>query len=119
MRQRLAEQTADRTMRGRVKAVLLDSLAAGACNSEDVARKLNTSKRSLQRRLEEEGVSFKDVLTETRIELADHYLRQPGMSIAEITFLLGFRDPTSFFRAFQAWTGKTPTAARREFIGPS
>ena len=113
LRQRLGAQQADTSMRARVKRVLLETMAGGTTTSEDVARRLHTSKRSLQRRLTEEGATFKDVLTETRLELSGHYLAQPEISLAEIAYLLGFNDPTSFSRAYQFWTGRTPAEARR------
>jgi len=117
LRQRLAVQHKQDSMRARVKAMLWETLAGGANTSEQIARRLHVSKRSMQRRLSEEGVSFKEVLTETRAELSEHYLRQNEISLAEIAFLVGFRDPTSFFRAFQSWTGKTPMEARRALVG--
>lgn len=117
LRQRLAALTAQDSMRARVKAMLWETLAGGANTSEEIARRLHVSKRSLQRRLSEEGASFKEILTETRAELSEHYLRRNDVSLAEIAFLVGFRDPTSFFRAFQSWTGKTPMEARRALSG--
>lgn len=74
--------------------------------------KLGLSTRTLQRRLKEEGTSFQRTLDEVRTELARHYLKNSSMSGAEISFLLGFEDPNSFFRAFQRWTGKTPREAQ-------
>ena len=65
------------------------------------------------------GVTFQGVLNTTREELARHYLRTTSMSGAEISFLLGFADPTSFARAFREWTGTTPEQARREAVGRS
>jgi AraC-like DNA-binding protein len=65
-----------------------------------------------QRRLKVEGVSFRDVLNMTRERIARHYLRNSNMTGAEISFLLGFEDPNSFFRAFHGWTGTTPERAR-------
>lgn len=117
LRQRLANLTAQETMRARVKATLWETLASGENTSGQIARRLHVSKRSLQRRLNEEGASFKEILTETRAELSEHYLRRNDVSLAEIAFLVGFRDPTSFFRAFQSWTGKTPMEARRALSG--
>ena len=70
------------------------------------------SKRTLQRRLGDEGQSFRQQLDRTREQLARHYLKQPGLSTSEIAFLLGFEDPNSFYRAFMAWTGQTPETLR-------
>ena len=56
--------------------------------------------------------NFQSVLNNTREELARHYLKNSAMTGAEISFLLGFEDPNSFFRAFHNWTGETPEQAR-------
>ena len=75
-------------------------------------QRLGTSTRTLQRRLNQEKKSFQGVLNETREDLARHYLKSSDMTGAEISFLLGFEDPNSFFRAFHTWTGETPEQAR-------
>jgi len=78
-----------------------------------VAERLAMSKRKLQRRLAAEGTSFQEVLRDTRHELARHDLHRTELPCAEISFLLGYEDPNSSFRAFHDWTGSTPEAARR------
>ena len=77
-----------------------------------IASQLGVSTRTLQRRLQDEGQSFQGLLNQTREKLASHYLTHSSLSGAEISFLLGFEDPNSFFRAFHQWTGATPEAAR-------
>ena len=67
--------------------------------------------RSLQRRLRDEGTAFGALRDEVRRELADRYLGE-GMSFAEISFMLGFSEPSAFFRAFKRWTGLTPFERR-------
>ena len=79
---------------------------------EAVARELAMSTRTLQRRLKGEGTSFQAVLGETRESLARHYLANSEMSAGEISFLLGYEDPRSFYRAFHDWTGLTPQVVR-------
>ncbi|MBX2885593.1 MAG: AraC family transcriptional regulator [Granulosicoccus sp.] len=100
------------SMSNRVKSVLVDALAGGTVTSEQVAKKLYTSKRSLQRRLNEEGATFQKILSETRLELSRHYLARQDLSLGEISYLLGFQDQTSFFRAYHKWTGETPNSTR-------
>ncbi|CAN7594677.1 helix-turn-helix domain-containing protein [Acidovorax delafieldii] len=70
------------------------------------------SKRTLQRRLGNEGLTFQSLVNQTREELARHYLSQTKLSNSEISFLLGFENSNSFFRAFHEWTGTTPEALR-------
>ena len=112
LRKRLAVLDETATFSDRVRGALLELLPSGSSSLSAVSRKLAVSTRTLQRRLRGEGRSFQLVLDSTRQELARHYLASSSMSGAEISFLLGFEDPNSFFRAFHAWTGETPEQAR-------
>ncbi|MEM7794524.1 MAG: AraC family transcriptional regulator ligand-binding domain-containing protein [Cyanobacteria bacterium P01_C01_bin.118] len=96
----------------RVRACLMETLASGQCSMAEIAQKLAVSSRTLQRRLQAEGTSFQQELSNLRAELANHYLANTPYSSAEISFLLGYSDPSSFFRAFHLWTGKTPDTVR-------
>lgn len=96
----------------RVGATLLELLPIGAGNVKAVSRALLLSPRTLQRRLENEGVTFQKVLQETRESLARHYLDQSPMTTTDIAFLLGYDEPSSFSRAYHSWTGTTPEHAR-------
>ncbi|MDJ0766937.1 MAG: AraC family transcriptional regulator ligand-binding domain-containing protein [Myxococcota bacterium] len=100
----------------RTRAALLELLPAGAASMGEVARKLGTSTRTLQRKLKQEGKSFQEMLAKTREELARHYLKSSDLSGAEISFLLGYDDPNSFFRAFHSWTGVTPQQVKGEIL---
>jgi AraC-like DNA-binding protein len=112
LRQRLADLDAAVTTAKRVRAALLEGLPSGLATMEDVARKLALSKRTLQRRIEAEGTSYQQILKETRQALAQHYLENTALPAAEISFLLGFDEPNSFYRAFRTWTGRTPESVR-------
>lgn len=112
LRERLADLDATATTRGKVRAALLELLPAGRGTTLGVARSLGLSQRTLQRRLADEDATFQDVLASTREELARHYLTTSDLPLAEIAFLLGYDDPSSFFRAFQQWTGQTPARLR-------
>ena len=103
-----------RSTAARVRHALVEGLPGGQVTADQIARSLALSKRSLQRRLAEEGFSFKDMLEDTRRAMALNYLSNTEMSVQEIAYLLGFRDPSSFFRAFRSWTGSTPQAIRNE-----
>jgi AraC-like DNA-binding protein len=109
---RLVDMTGGEAMAERVQAALVELLPAGRGTVEEVAARLAVSRRTLQRRLEQEGDSFQSVLARTRERLARHYLVTTRMSGAEIGFLLGYQDPNSFIRAFHAWTGRSPERAR-------
>lgn len=112
LRRRLSELDATATTAERVRAVLLELLPSNTATIEKTAERLGMSKRTLQRRLEDEGENFRTLVNATRESLARHYLSNTTMSGGEIAFLLGFEDPNSFYRAFQDWTGQTPDSAR-------
>lgn len=95
-----------------VRAKLIEYLPSGSVSKEEVAAALNTSVRSMQRHLHDEGTSFKQLLDDTRRGLALQYIRDPRVSINEITYLLGYSEPANFSRAFKRWTGMSPSARR-------
>lgn len=82
-------------------------------SAEGVARMLHVSVRTLQRQLAVSGTTFREVADIVRRRLAEAYLSDPAVSIAEVAFLLGFSDQTSFNRAFRRWTGQAPGRWRR------
>lgn len=114
LRRRLTELDAGSSAAERARAALLELLPAGAVSLAALAERLGTSTRSLQRRLKDEGTSFEEVLASTRSDLANHYLGKTDLGAAEISFLLGFADPNSFYRAFRSWTGNTPEQVREQ-----
>lgn len=73
-----------------------------------VARELGLSDRTLQRRIVDDGASFRELLLEARKELAREYLTRPEIDIEEVAYLLGYEDANSFYRAFRTWEGTTP-----------
>ncbi len=91
-----------------VKDALRRSLAGKRPTLQDVAQELGLGLRTLQRRLTDGGVSFQQLVEDTRRELARHYLKQTKVELNEAAFLLGFADANSFFRAFQVWEGTSP-----------
>lgn len=102
-----------RRFKDRVARCMLDELPEREPSVATVAAKLHMSTRSLQRRLQGEGTSFAEVLSDLRRDRALHYLQDPRLSIGEVAFLLGFLDVTAFHRAFRRWTGSTPAEHRR------
>lgn len=85
----------------RVRAVLLELLPGNTATIKNAATRLGLSQRSLQRRLAEKAVNFRELVNSTLERLARHYLSTTTMSGGEIAFLLGFADPNSFYRAFK------------------
>lgn len=102
----------------RVRELVIRRLPAGEPTRADIAAALRLTPRTLLRRLAAEGASYKDLLNDARRELALSYLRQ-GRSAAEITYLLGFADPSNFTRAFKRWIGAAPTTWRERTLKSS
>ena len=114
LQMRLSMLDTGASTRERVRSALLDMLPSGRSNIQDVSDRLAMSKRSLQRHLADEALSYQDVLNDTRENLARHYLSRSSISQGEISFLIGFQDTNSFLRAFKAWTGMTPGEYRSQ-----
>lgn len=96
----------------KVRTRLVEVMPSGRLSEEAIARSLHLSIRSLQRRLKQEGTTFKFLVEDTRKALAHSYIRDKHTSIGEITYLLGYSDPANFSRAYKRWTGMTPTENR-------
>jgi AraC-like DNA-binding protein len=70
------------------------------------------SSRTLQRRLAEQGHSYRTLVDASRRQLAKHLLRKSDFSLIEVAFMTGFADQSAFTRAFKRWSGHTPRAYR-------
>ncbi|MCP3925443.1 MAG: AraC family transcriptional regulator [Desulfobacterales bacterium] len=116
LRKRLSDFDEKASFANRVRSSLLELLPAGQGSTEEVARKLAISKRTMQRHLSIEKTSFQAELKKTREQLSRHYLANSTLTGSEISFLLGFDDPNSFARAFRKWTGVTPKRMRSEMF---
>jgi AraC-like DNA-binding protein len=114
LKQRLSDLETETATKQRVKSALIEMLPSGQSTIEEAASRLAMSKRTLQRQLNQESSSYKEVLNSTRLALAEHYLSRSAISPPEISFLLGYQDSNSFLRAFKSWTGATPGEYRSE-----
>lgn len=112
LQRKLLDRERDQRISARVKSALLELLPSGQATADAVSTRLNMSKRSLHRHLSNDGNTFQGVLDATRTELSLHYLRNDDITIEEISYLLAYSDPNSFYRAFRGWTGMTPMEAR-------
>ena len=97
--------------------ILKRGLTGGHLDVRAVASELGMSDRTLQRRLTEEGTTFKQLLNQVRHEQALEYLADPTFDIKEVAFLIGYEDQNSFYRAFRLWEGKTPSNWRSDYFG--
>lgn len=108
----IAEQYLDtldpKKVASQVRRLLVDLLPSGKVDQDLVSSRLNRSASTLQRQLQDEGVSYRDVLDSTRRRLAESYLKDRKYSHAQIAFLVGFSDQSNFSRAFKRWTSMSP-----------
>jgi AraC-like DNA-binding protein len=101
---------ADPSYSSRVKRFLLQHAYLGLPSVEDVARNFHLTPRTLQRYLKKEGTSFSMLQAEAAKKIAVDLLKKSGRSVSEVGYLLGYREPSAFIRAFRRWTGTTPSA---------
>ncbi|MDO4856211.1 MAG: helix-turn-helix domain-containing protein, partial [Limosilactobacillus gorillae] len=104
--QELQQLEKEGVLKDQVQQVLIDALPGNQATIEVVAQRLGMSNRTLQRKLKEEGTSFKAVLTKVQSKMAQTYLRN-GVRTDEIAYLVGYTETSSFMRAFKRWTGQT------------
>ncbi|SED11883.1 AraC family transcriptional regulator [Paenibacillus sp. GP183] len=114
---RSLDEQRSRSIPEMVKWILKRSLTGGRLDIRAVASELGMSDRTLQRRLTNEGTTFKQLLSQARHEQAREYLADPKLDIKEVAFLIGYEDQNSFYRAFRLWEGNTPSDWRSEYLG--
>lgn len=102
----------DASIKEKVKLIISQKLHSDACSSDIVAQRLNMSRQTLHRKLSKEGSSFKNILSDVRKEKVMGYLLDKNQNVENIGGLLGFKDSSSFYRAFKSWFNTTPKALR-------
>jgi AraC-like DNA-binding protein len=100
----------------RVQRELMTLLRSGTADIDQVAKSLALSRRTLQRRLDAEGVTFEELLDQVRYELTTRLLATPQHSIADVAWLVGYQELSAFYRAFRRWCGDTPAEYRRRLV---
>jgi AraC-like DNA-binding protein len=95
------------------RRALAKRIAGGDTRIDAVARDLATTSRTLQRRLSTAGLSYQDLVELTRREAAEKYLKDLSLSIAEVSYLLGYSEPSVLHRAFKRWNHTTLQAFRQ------
>jgi len=96
-----------------VRDIISHLLPAEYPSLQIVAKQLDTSPRTLQRRLSENNLTHSQLVNQTRVTKACQRLANKDVQISDIAREIGFATPSSFSRAFQAWTGATPRAFRK------
>ena len=90
-----------------VKSVVYALIDPHFPNLKTISNHLNTSERTLQRKLEKENTSYTQLITEIKKELAQDYLNK-NLSIKETSYLLGYSESSAFINAFSNWYGLSP-----------
>jgi AraC-like DNA-binding protein len=110
---------ATRGIVAQVHASIVRTLAREPVRLAGIAAELALSPRTLQRKLADAGATFQQVLDAARYALAMDYLRQDGLSLVDIAFLLGFQEQSAFTHAFREWSGVNPGAWRERAMASS
>jgi AraC-like DNA-binding protein len=91
-----------------IRDAIQRALVNGVPAIETVAGQMQVHTRTLQRRLGDLGLTYKQLLDDVRSSLALQYIKDPKLGLLDIAFLLGFAEQSSFQRAFKRWTGQPP-----------
>ena len=102
------------SLRSSVENAITPLLPHGKANAGEVARQLGMSHRTLARRLAAEQLTFSEIQTELKTDLAKRYLRDGDLPISQIAWLLGYREVSAFTHAFKRWTGTAPRQSRAQ-----
>jgi len=100
-----------------IRMEIARTLCDGSPTINDVARSLQLSSRTLQRRLRESGSGFRELLCEVRKQLAQEYLRTSSIDLLEVSLLLGYSDLSAFDHAFLGWFDESPSSYRKREAG--
>lgn len=104
----------------RVRGLLCSGLPRRQCNETEIAASMSINVSTLRRRLQREGISFRQIVAETRYEVAKHFLLHSHVSLDRLSALLGYSEHSAFSRAFRTWAGMAPKAWQlREHQQPS
>lgn len=98
----------DQSLQGKVEAYILPRLHRGDVSADKVASAFAMSRKTLHRKLKEEGVTFLSIHDSLKHRMAIEYLTARKVSVNQVAYLVGFSEPSSFVRAFRRWTSLTP-----------
>ncbi|MGL4760966.1 MAG: helix-turn-helix domain-containing protein [Sarcina sp.] len=115
LQKRIKEMEIDKSFAASVRSVLFELIPSGDGSIEMVAKELDVSVRTLQRKLSSEKTTFIKQLNHTRELLARSYLKDGTINNDDIAFLIGYSDANSFIRAFKNWTSMTITEYKEKY----
>ncbi|MCB0280057.1 MAG: AraC family transcriptional regulator [Calditrichaeota bacterium] len=110
----LARLDNNETFTTKVSRIIMQKISASTVSIEEVAEAIPIGVRSLQRKLMDEDTNFQQLLDSVRKSMAIYHLQAMRHSVSEISYMLGFSEPSAFHRSFKRWTGFTPKRYRLE-----
>lgn len=119
LREVVPEEPGDEPWLAELRIQIAGRLCDGHPNLVDLAPHVGMSARTLQRRLAERGIVYRQLVQQARHRLALRYLERGDTDLTEIAFLLGYSEQSAFTHAFRRWTGRSPGAYRRSQPSPS
>jgi len=116
LKQKLAEKESEtlETFTDRVQKKLCQLIPSGQSSLENVVEEFGISARTVQRNLDVENIKFNQVVKNVQKIMTLNYLESKELSIEEISYLVGYTETSSFYRAFKGWIGKTVLQYRKE-----
>jgi AraC-like DNA-binding protein len=112
----ILELDQSRRFQDKVRRIIIKHLDSGEADMETISSELNLSSRTVYRRLREENISYKTLLSDIKKQLALAYLKETSFTINDISDLLGFSETSAFHRAFKRWFGTNPSQYRRNLL---
>lgn len=97
-----------------VSGIIKNNLESKNYSIEKIAEELNLSVRTLQRKLKNASISYNEILSKVRLSYAETLLLEGNLNIYEISLLLGYKDPSAFYKFLKQQLGKTPDEYRKE-----
>ena len=101
----------------KLRKTVFNALGVGDVSMQSISRLMNVSSDKLRKELSTRRTSFRFLVNSIKRDIALVYLEDRSWSLADVAFVLGFSDTSSFNRSFRGWTGETPTEYRRFFFG--
>ena len=95
-----------------VEILIKDALPSGIPSILQIGEHMGMSSRTLNRRLAENGITFRELVKQTQEKISIELLKNTSNTISEIAFQTGFSEQSAFSRAFKRWTGKPPLEYR-------
>jgi AraC-like DNA-binding protein len=110
----ITELDRSKRFQDKVRKIIMKRLDSGEVTLEMISSELNLSSRTVYRKLREENISYKALLSDIKKQLAQAYLQETSFTINEISYLLGFSEASAFHRAYKRWFGINPSQYRQK-----